>query len=520
MFPRIIHQIWIGTTNPAPLSLMDSWRRAHVVDGFEYILWTEEELLRRGASGGAGEEDGAFIQELSEQMRWSPSLAGRADILRWEILHHYGGVYSDADSECVESCLAILEHAEKMGKDMVCAYENEAVRGAGCFPEYEDIPRHSPLISNGFIAVKKGHPVMRAAIDTLLRMPRDALSLTPPWRATGPGLLTRLTVAMKPSVRDRMVILPSYTFFPRHPSGQAYLGHGKIYAHQYWASTTQLYAHLATQRDDDRGDAETPSSAAPLLHLLPHRSSGVSLLVCSHNTPAKFLRPCIDSILHQQGNFEIEVVWVDDGSDTLHATLLKKMLADLERTSRGIRVRVVTSPENRGVAWSLRVGLEMCSNERVARMDSDDIMVLDRLAKQMAWMDEHHEAVVVGGQVLMFKDADPVKQRTTRHPATLTTDTYDSSIQAGLLENPYWVMNHPTLMFVKDAVLKVGSYDPEMDGVEDYDLEMRLMQTFGSLHNMPDVLVLYRIHSDQVTMRPERVHLTSKLRSIRHRLRR
>lgn len=54
-------------------------------------------------------------------------------------------------------------------------------------------------------------------------------------------------------------------------------------------------------------------------------------------------------------------------------------------------------------------------------------------------------------------------------------------------------------MFRKSAVVAVGNYDPHMNGIEDYDLELRLLRKFGSLHNMQDVLVLYRLHPNQVT---------------------
>lgn len=487
-FPRVIHQIWLGTGNTPPYHLMDSWKRAHVADGFDYILWTEDELEARDV-----------ILELVEQMKWSPSMAGRADLLRWELLWRFGGVYSDADSLCLSSCLEILEHAERSGKNLVCAYENEAVRGPGCFPQYEDIPRHSPLISNGFIAVTKEHPLIRAAIDTLLRMPRDELSLTPPWRASGPGLLTRLIVGCTQAVRDKVVVMPSYSFYPTHPTGHTYEGHGKVYAHQYWASTTDSYGKLST------GSTPPPPSASC--------RSPVSLLICSHNTPAKFLRPCIDSIKHQRGSFVIEVVWVNDGSDALHTAILKKMLDELERTSRDITVRLVTFPSNRGVAASLAVGVEMCSHKRIARMDSDDIMILNRLEKQMAWLDEHPEAVVVGAQMLMFEDQDPARQRTTSHPALITIESLRKSSSPP--SNLRWIMNHPTLMFRKSAVMDVGNYDLDMDGIEDYDLEMRLLRKFGSLHNMQDVLVLYRLHPNQVTSQKwHRQGLASRLDDI------
>ena len=44
MIPKIIHQLWIGT-KPAPTNHMDTWKNMN--PEFEYIRWSEEELMNR-----------------------------------------------------------------------------------------------------------------------------------------------------------------------------------------------------------------------------------------------------------------------------------------------------------------------------------------------------------------------------------------------------------------------------------------------------------------------------------------
>jgi hypothetical protein len=64
----------------------------------------------------------------------------------------------------------------------------------------------------------------------------------------------------------------------------------------------------------------------------------------------------------------------------------------------------------------------------------------------------------------------------------------------------YWVMNHPTICYRKSNVLDVGNYNVNLKGKsEDFELELRMLKKYGVLHNMPEVLVYYRIHPDQVT---------------------
>ena len=67
-------------------------------------------------------------------------------------------------------------------------------------------------------------------------------------------------------------------------------------------------------------------------------------------------------------------------------------------------------------------------------------------------------------------------------------------------------MNHPTACYRKSAVLKVGNdkdnlrqEDGDDDLSHDFELELRMLKEFGTIHNLPDVLLHYRLHENQVT---------------------
>ena len=88
--PKILHQLWIGPKTP-PTTLMNTWKEKHEADGFEYIRWTEDEIKKRG-----------FTSQLQNRVNEMEEINGKADILRWEILYEYGGVFVDADCYCIE----------------------------------------------------------------------------------------------------------------------------------------------------------------------------------------------------------------------------------------------------------------------------------------------------------------------------------------------------------------------------------------------------------------------------------
>ena len=161
---------------------------------------------------------------------------GKADILRWEILYKYGGVFVDADSICIEPFDKLIKKYKAFA-----GYENEQVRNKGWAKQgYDDVLASThPLIATGTMAFPPNHELPKQAIDwinsneiSVEKTNRRA------WRTVGPGLLTRLYFSKK---WNDITILPSYYFLPIHCSGLEYSQHGKIYAYQEWGSTKQNY---------------------------------------------------------------------------------------------------------------------------------------------------------------------------------------------------------------------------------------------------------------------------------------
>lgn len=525
--PRVVHQLWIGP-RPRPQTLMDSWKHAHEAEGFEYRMWGNEEVASLEFS----------FPGLREAVDTIPEINGKADVLRWQILYLHGGVFSDADSLCLRSVAPLLRAYSRSSALLV--RENEAVRGPGCAPDMaEDIPTHVPVLATGFMAFGPGHEIPRRALQWIATAPRALLASRAAWRTVGPGLLTRIHTDLPAAARDTATVLPSYTFLPVHSTGHAYEGHGAIYAHQIWDSTrrAERAGGLGKEEEKERAipeehegipsaegakgferspSAEGAKGGAPhrekdsarlsLLHLPPCLSpprGEVSLLVCSHNTPMKHLRPCLDSILHQTGRFRMELVWVDDGSDALHAALLARALAEFEsHRARDMDVRPVVLPTRKGVAAALNAGLALCSCRWVARMDSDDIMTLDRLATQLAFL-ESSGAAICGGQAAIFRDGEDLPHARTEFPAQLRPT---AARRYAPEDFPREIAVHPTLVFARDVLLQAGGYDETFNGAEDFHLLLRFLALRHTLHTLPNVVLYYRLHPAQVTATTSRTH--------------
>jgi mannosyltransferase OCH1-like enzyme len=442
--PKIIHQLWIGP-KPAPINLMNTWKEKH--PDFEYIYWNEEEFVKRDFKFKCQVK----IDEIEE-------INGKADIMRWEILYKFGGIFLDADSICIEP------------------FDNELLNKK-CFAGWEQEEVRPGLIATGTMGFPPKHPLVKEAVHWILNNEvSQEKAMLMAWQSVGPGLLTRMYNTGK---FEDIFIFPSYTFLPIHLSGLEYKSHGKIYAFQAWGSTKQSYDHMNNM-------------VLPSQFLSPPIEKSVSVLVSSYNTQAKFVKDCLDSIKHQIGYFNIELVWINDGSDALHSKLLKNLLDNFIKSTRFITLVYEVNETNKGIGYSLNKGVQLCSNDLIIKMDSDDIMVHNRIQKQMEFMESNPDIMICGTQINCFKENINNVVSVTNHP-TMKWKEYKNSPS-------HWFVNHPSLCYRKSGILEIGNYDANKSKMtEDFEMALRMLKHFGCVYNLPDSLLYYRLHEKQVT---------------------
>ena len=207
-------------------------------------------------------------------------------------------------------------------------------------------------------------------------------------------------------------------------------------------------------------------------------------LYCKENVAC--LSESLDSIFNQT-LLPSEVVLVEDGP--LTPELYKVVGKYVEKHPI---IKVVPLDKNVGLGRALNEGLKHCSYELVARMDTDDICKSDRFEKQITYMEQHPEIAVCGSWIDEFitSPADIVSSRKL-------PENHEELYQYGKTRNP---INHVTVVFRKEAVLKVGSYQ-HCALMEDYYLWVRMIVHGMKLHNIPESLVYVRISADMFKRR-------------------
>jgi len=205
----------------------------------------------------------------------------------------------------------------------------------------------------------------------------------------------------------------------------------------------------------------------------------VTVLMAVYNSES-YLREAIESILNQSFR-DFEFLIIDDGSTDSSPGILAAHAA------LDARIVLNPNPTNMGHANSLNKGLDVARGEYVARMDSDDISLSDRLLRQVALMDAHPNVGVCGTWLRYLGGSNSVW--------ALPQD--DTAIRCYLFFNS--PIAHPTAMLRKSVIDKHHlRYQQAFDPTEDYALWSEAAK-YTSFANLPEVLFLYRVHNTQLT---------------------
>ena len=115
-----------------------------------------------------------------------------------------------------------------------------------------------------------------------------------------------------------------------------------------------------------------------------------------------------------------------------------------------------------------------------------------RIKKQFDYMVKHPKCAICGEQILMFKNNINNVVNVSTHK-NITWKEFKKY-------RPHWFINHPSVCYKKSKIIEAGNYSPDLKLMaEDFELEARMLKTFGFVHNMPDRLLYYRLHDGQVT---------------------
>jgi cellulose synthase/poly-beta-1,6-N-acetylglucosamine synthase-like glycosyltransferase len=196
-----------------------------------------------------------------------------------------------------------------------------------------------------------------------------------------------------------------------------------------------------------------------------------------------YVREALASVLGQTfADFELLVV--DDASSDATVAIVEG-LGDP-------RVRLLRNGRNLGQVPSLNRGLQEARGEIVARLDADDACRPTRLERQLAVLDAEPRVGVVGTWM------EAVGERGQRLGwLRKTLDDYVDFVYHTLIMRVY--VSHPSAMYRRAPVLMLGGYDVATGPAEDKDLWRKLALGRWDARIVPEALVAYRLHENQLS---------------------
>lgn len=215
---------------------------------------------------------------------------------------------------------------------------------------------------------------------------------------------------------------------------------------------------------------------------------GVSILMPLYNG-VEFLQDSVPSVMWQTWDGPIELIIGVNGyknrDNRVHTEALRWIQNSCKKTVRVLRF---TDREVRGKSQALNAMIPFAQYSYVALLDVDDIWLPDKLAKQIPLLEEGYS--VVGSRCIYFSNPGE-----NGKPKNRSLDGIVPAIPLGDISS--FDFTHVNPIINSSVVLKkeLCQWNDEWDGVEDYDLWLRLKKNpVVTFWNAFEVLVKHRIH--------------------------
>lgn len=186
----------------------------------------------------------------------------------------------------------------------------------------------------------------------------------------------------------------------------------------------------------------------------------ISILLPVFNT-AEYLEECLDSILNQSEQ-DWELIAIDDFSTDSSFDILNKYAQQDER------IKVIQN-NKKGIAPGLKLAFENSTGELITRMDSDDIMLPNKLSELKNNLIKKGPSHIATGQVAYFSKNEIgngyQKYADWLNGLIATGNNFSEIYKECSVPSPCW-------MCFKNDLIKCGAFQEEIYP-EDYDLVFR-----------------------------------------------
>lgn len=206
----------------------------------------------------------------------------------------------------------------------------------------------------------------------------------------------------------------------------------------------------------------------------------VSVIMPAYNSE-KYIGEAIESILGQTLQ-DFELIIIDD--------CCKDHTAEIVKGYQDDRIIFIQNEVNKGFLYGLNHGIEIARGKYIARLDDDDVSYPGRLEKQVDYLNEHDDVVLVGTRINEKRNGELCEQRITPIK-TGNQIRFELFYENGSIA-------HSSFMIRKEVLEKNQIQYEIFKQVPDYHMLTCICQ-YGDLARLDETLVTWRIHPQQST---------------------
>ncbi len=199
----------------------------------------------------------------------------------------------------------------------------------------------------------------------------------------------------------------------------------------------------------------------------------ISVLIPVYNAESKYLKACINSVLQQSyDNFEICIV-----ND---ASTLKETLDVLKEFTDNKKIRIKNRKKNGHISRATNDALAMAKGEFIALLDNDDELAKDALYEVVKVLNVDKKIDFI------YSDEDKLNKGGERCLPHFKPDYSPDT----LLSLNY--ICHLAVIRTK-IVKEVGGFTVGLEGAQDHDLFLRVVEKTDRIYHIPKVLYHWRM---------------------------
>ncbi|WP_282807253.1 glycosyltransferase family 2 protein [Hafnia alvei] len=205
----------------------------------------------------------------------------------------------------------------------------------------------------------------------------------------------------------------------------------------------------------------------------------VSVIVISYNHQ-DYIDDCVNSILSQTYK-NIELIIVDNFSrDSTREVLNKYVGLD--------GLRIIFLNKNTGMTGGMNEGMKYASGKYITFFASDDLMVSDRISRQVSFLSKHPDAAGCFGNMIRINNDGSINKK-----GLLPLVDERSWSMEDLLTKRICLYS-PSQLYRMDIIKNSIVEFPENIKIEDIWLYYKLLDSGYKLYTLPHLFTLYRVH--------------------------